>query len=209
MHLRWKIFIGISFLLLLAILYIYPFDGRVCAAVNSNQKFRLKLLLVLGANPNENLHHNLNGIFWPGNTTPLHIAATKYNDEIVKILLDFKADPDIKNLEGRTPLFIASGWNSPEVLLGMIHCGANINVSDNHQMTPLHFASSHNRTENVIILLKNGADKEAKDVYGRKAVDLTNNPKLRDLLIFWDALNKSKTGETKEQNPNDLVPVPE
>nr|XP_018912083.1 PREDICTED: serine/threonine-protein phosphatase 6 regulatory ankyrin repeat subunit C-like [Bemisia tabaci] len=73
--------------------------------------FRLaKLLLENGSDPNDAYYYDddigtqeLNGFF----LYPLHIAVARRNATMVKLLLDFNADPDVQDQDGNSPLLFA------------------------------------------------------------------------------------------------------
>ena len=58
--------------------------------------------------------------------TPLHFATIRDNSETVRVLLDAGADPNGRNVGGRTPLHLAKGSDTVQILLG---AGANPNAS--------------------------------------------------------------------------------
>lgn len=72
--------------------------------------------------------------------TPLHVAASKGNLEIVKLLAGLGADLEIKNNHGNTPLTLAIIFKKYDVVDYLIKLGADINTVNNDGMTPLHQA---------------------------------------------------------------------
>ncbi|MDG7057512.1 MAG: ankyrin repeat domain-containing protein [Wolbachia endosymbiont of Penenirmus auritus] len=83
------------------------------------------------------------------------------NKEIVKLLLERKADPNIADSCGRTPLYVACtfcgdvGFNVGIIKL-LLKSGGNINKKDNEGNTPLHqlVDTSIGISENSPALLK-------------------------------------------------------
>jgi len=67
-------------------------------AANHNNVSFVKSLLSFGANPNVKVGTYIDG---PGNTTPLHRACNSW--EMVQLLLDHGANPDVKDSDGDTP----------------------------------------------------------------------------------------------------------
>lgn len=60
--------------------------------------------------------------------TPLHLAARSGEWELVKYLIESKADPEMKDSEGKTGLDIAKSWGRTEVveyLEKVGDCGSN------------------------------------------------------------------------------------
>ncbi|EAX93452.1 hypothetical protein TVAG_347390 [Trichomonas vaginalis G3] len=60
--------------------------------------------------------------------TPLHWAARMQNRDMIKLLLDFGADPNIQDFEGATPLHIAADTVSYDCVETLIIHGANPNI---------------------------------------------------------------------------------
>lgn len=75
-----------------------------------------------------------------GGWTPLHVAAERGNTEVVKLLLEAKADIDPKDDDGKTPLHWAVHSGRSEAVKVLIEAGADINARDNDGNTPLDIA---------------------------------------------------------------------
>lgn len=98
--------------------------------------------------------------------TPLHLAAMYGNNEIVKSLLDFGANPDARDSLGSSPLHTSAEYDEePEVRLLLAH-GTDPNARDNRQKTPLHHAGWSGNKEIGILLLRAGAEFSAQDDAG-------------------------------------------
>ena len=98
------------------------------AAVHSNNKKIVRLLLTHGANP------NIQDYF---GDTPLHIVVKEdgYRDEIVRLLLNHGANPNLQGLYGWTPLHGALVNNKVLVTELLLARGANPNIRDDHGRT--------------------------------------------------------------------------
>lgn len=83
------------------------------------------------------------------NSTLLHVAADINNEEIVKYLLEMKADPNAKNNNNFTPLFYAKEINIAKLL---VKSGADINNEN-----PLAWALINKRKDIVDYLIDLGA----------------------------------------------------
>ncbi|KAJ8425722.1 hypothetical protein Cgig2_015870 [Carnegiea gigantea] len=74
--------------------------------------------------------------------TPLHVAARKGNDEIVRLLVSFEGSDAIamQNLQGDTPLHLALSNNKLRVARSLLQVGFPVVLSliNNSQETPLH-----------------------------------------------------------------------
>jgi ankyrin repeat protein len=68
--------------------------------------------------------------------TALHYAVERDNIEIVRMLLDAKADPNIKNEFGDTPLAFAAASGSEELIEALIEGGADLTIEDDVDFTP-------------------------------------------------------------------------
>ena len=95
--------------------------------------------------------------------TPLHWAAWKNDVEAIRLLLTWKADHGIRDLEMRTPLAIAVSGARLECARALIDAGADVNVTDKWNWTPLFLATREQSVELVRLLLTSGANSQAVD----------------------------------------------
>src|SRR6059058_4363123 len=109
--------------------------------------------------------------------TALHLAAAGYRVEIVRLLLDARADPNAANNHRRSsPLHYAADgfvsgpvWNAKrqvETIQLLLDKGAKINLPDKNGATPLHRAVRTLCAAAVRALLKAGADPTAMNKPG-------------------------------------------
>jgi ankyrin repeat protein len=103
--------------------------------------------------------------------TPALMAATLYsNADLVKLLLDRGANPNVTNTAGATPLM----WAIPNLakVKVLLEHGADVNArSENLKRTPLLVAASYPGSVEVLkLLLSKGADLHAKDGLGMHAL---------------------------------------
>ncbi len=89
--------------------------------------------------------------------TPLHYAAARSKSPVIRVLLDYKADFNLKDKLGRTPLHVAAENASPDCCEALLERGAKTEVKDNSNLTPLMTAIVSFRPKNVLKLLRNGA----------------------------------------------------
>ena len=85
---------------------------------------------------------------------PIHAAMQAGHEEIVKILLTHKADPNKADSDGRTVLNIAVGKGSPKMVKLLLEHGAEVDTANKWGTTPLAKAEMEGRKEIVEILLK-------------------------------------------------------
>ncbi|KAG8193126.1 hypothetical protein JTE90_004950 [Oedothorax gibbosus] len=75
------------------------------------------------------------------NVTPLHFASWKGYDDIVKILLKYKANPNVTGKSGSTPLHYACRYNHLNIVKSLLLHKAAYNAPCCNLKTPLDFAS--------------------------------------------------------------------
>ncbi|TAK67308.1 MAG: ankyrin repeat domain-containing protein [Betaproteobacteria bacterium] len=118
-------------------------------------------LLAHGANPNGPVAQSVQ--------PPLLMAAYS-NPDAAMLLLDARADVNIRGMDGKTPLHAAcdSGYGKPErveLAALLLARGANVNAASSAGQTPLHPAASGS-PKCVRLLLAAGAKVEAADNIG-------------------------------------------
>lgn len=123
-----------------------------------------KLQTLFMNHPNLVFSHDITG------QTPLHLAAYYGQSEIVRVLLDDKADVQAKDMCGETPLFCSAmnGYTGATELL--LKNGAKANVRDDTGETPLIKAAEGGHNSVVKLLLNNKADVNARDSDGSTAL---------------------------------------
>lgn len=87
--------------------------------------------------------------------TPIFYAFECENKEMIRILIEKGAKPDISNHVGATPMTLAADAGYEDILMLLINNGVKIDTEKNY---PLHRAIIKGHTGAVEILLKNGAD---------------------------------------------------
>ena len=68
--------------------------------------------------------------------TPLHHAASKGHLEIVKLLLEHKADVNVRTKEGYTPAFLAKGLGRQQVLDYLLQNGGTVQIAKTGTTSP-------------------------------------------------------------------------
>eukprot|EP00210_Caulerpa_lentillifera_P004403 g4201.t1 len=82
------------------------------------------------------------------------------------VLLDYKADLNMKATQERTPLHIAAQDNATEVAEVLIEAGARIDLKARGSYTPLHFAAFWGSVSITKLLVERGADVNSKSQNG-------------------------------------------
>ncbi|EFA78151.1 ankyrin repeat-containing protein [Heterostelium album PN500] len=97
--------------------------------------------------------------------TPLHVAASYCDDQILMLLLHFEGinkgvNVNLQNKNGETPLHKSIFNNSVRLLMVnfLLEAGAEVNVLNSRGESPLHFAVRLGREDLVSVLVKAGAD---------------------------------------------------
>ncbi len=100
------------------------------------------------------------------------LAAFDGHTEIVRLLIERRAEVNAVDRSGRTALmYAASGPNQETVQLLLVN-GAKVNLRDREEMyTALMFAAAEGQAENVQLLLAHGADQSLVDVDGETAAN--------------------------------------
>ena len=125
------------------------------------------------------------------NTLIHKVVKSKVNEQkIMKILLEYGANPNLKDVSGQTPLHLAIVDDKIEIVKLLLEYLVDYNLKDNLGNTPLILAIKKNRIEIVELLLQYGADLNLKDDEGRSPLYLAimdNNLKMVELLLKYGA----------------------
>ncbi|KAJ6190734.1 hypothetical protein N7519_000755 [Penicillium mononematosum] len=93
-----------------------------------------------------------------GRYSPLLIAAIKGNLAIVKILLDYGVDPNVRDPSKCTPLYQASAHSHTAVVATLLaHPKIKVNAYSTGRITPINAAARNGHAEIVKMLLSSGA----------------------------------------------------
>jgi uncharacterized protein len=153
----------------------------------------IKLLLAKGANVNARTRevppprkwlYALNDVSWVDYTgqTPFLRAAFSGDTTVMRLLLDYGADPNLATYGGTTPLMAASGvgWvvqqtyteSMPSLLEAIRIClerKADVNAVNSMGLTALLGAANKGANDIIKLLVANGARLDAVDKHGRDA----------------------------------------
>jgi len=119
--------------------------------------------------------------------TPLHLAVEKGLADNVRVLLYYKANPNIQDNKGNTPLhYYAMQKNDSMIPIVLIRHGADPNKKNFLGQTALHKAVENEQFNNALALLNLGAYPSLQDNNGNtalhQAVKLNDNPMI-ELLV--------------------------
>ena len=116
--------------------------------------------------------------------TPFLSAALAGDVRVMKLLLEFGADPHINTFEGTTPLMAAAGVNwvvaqtwteGPEQLLAAVklcyELGIDVNHANSMGLTAIHGAANRGSNDIIEFLVSKGARLDVRDEIGRTPLD--------------------------------------
>jgi len=93
-----------------------------------------------------------------GGMTPIMLAASMGNTELIDLLFTQGADPNKRGSMKRTALQYATEKNHIETAKQLLSYGADIDAYDNGRLTPLIMTASRGHTELGLIFINKGAD---------------------------------------------------
>ncbi|XP_050310455.1 serine/threonine-protein phosphatase 6 regulatory ankyrin repeat subunit A isoform X3 [Anthonomus grandis grandis] len=95
--------------------------------------------------------------------TALHLAVRRKDIDMVRILVDYGTNVDIRNGEGQTPLHIAAAEGDEVLVKYFYGVRASASITDDQDRTPMHLAAENGHA-NIIELL---ADKFKASIFER------------------------------------------
>jgi ankyrin repeat protein/nucleoside phosphorylase len=153
----------------------------------------VRLLLEAGAQPED------------GPRTALHQAAYEFDHASMELLLDSRADVNVRDGYGRTPLMqMSSYWSNTELNLKkparfrcfetLLHRGADVEARDSEGRTPLYWLAGRDDVQVLDALLKRHPDVNAADNAGRTPLMNCLVPEVADLLLRHGARLDQRDG---------------
>jgi uncharacterized protein len=110
--------------------------------------------------------------------TPLMIALSSDNKNLVNILLEAGANVNLQNIGSNTALMLAAS-DRQSFIARLLETGAQVNLQNSEGKTALMFAAFRDKLGPVRELLGAGADISPKDTYGKNALDYA------DGNVYW------------------------
>ncbi|GLU07655.1 hypothetical protein SLE2022_246050 [Rubroshorea leprosula] len=104
--------------------------------------------------------------------TLLLLSTSKEQKDFEKVLLDYKANPNVISYDLMTPLMVAVGVESIECVNILLEGGADPNLSGSKVLTPLALAACGENTEIINLLLKFGAKPDDTTRSGMTPVEI-------------------------------------
>jgi ankyrin repeat protein len=91
-------------------------------------------------------------------------------------------NPNIRNEQGISPLHAALLYNNTEAMMALAKNNPNLTIENNLGFTPLMSAAISNNFDVVKILVEKGVNPNATNSEGKYAIELTNNPQIKEFL---------------------------
>lgn len=129
--------------------------------------------------------------------TPLHIAVTEGDAEVMEFLIQNKANVNATGRSGNKPLHYTG---DVEIVRKLINHKANVNVQDEYGYMPLHYAVMEGDKEMMELLIKNKAEVNSKNKYGYTPLDFACIREILEYLIQ----NKANINTTTEYGETPL-----
>ena len=94
-------------------------------------------------------------------SAPILLATLKGQNEMVRILLRYRAATNVEDADGRTPLHHAATTGRERFALRLLQHQASVNAPDLERKTPLHSAAEAGQARIIQLLIECGADIKA------------------------------------------------
>ena len=155
----------------------------------------IKYLLEKGADPEI---YNNDG--W----TPIMIAASDGDVEVVKILIKAKVNLNTKDLLGRIALGMAVHHKHRDVVKILLEAGADPNITSRNNTSILMMAAVDGDMEMVKLLINFGADPKIKDVDGNTAITVARDMGHTNIV---ELLSKEKVSIGRKKTPSEKIQI--
>ena len=111
---------------------------------------------------------------------PIHRAAERGHDLMLRLLIENGANPTIKNKFGDLIIHTAAQLGRTDTVKYLIDKGCSVTESNSKGWTPLHNAARNDNTEIIKMLVDRGADVNALTSTGHSVCLLYTSPSPRD-----------------------------
>jgi ankyrin repeat protein len=120
---------------------------------------------------------------WPGGISVMHVAASRGDVVMVRLLLAHEARVDPVTVHGETPLYFASGEGHLAVAKELIRAGARVGATTLRAATPLHAAMAARKFDLATMLLWAGADPGVRNDLGMTPFELVSQEDIPVALL--------------------------
>ncbi|XP_028130015.2 serine/threonine-protein phosphatase 6 regulatory ankyrin repeat subunit A-like isoform X1 [Diabrotica virgifera virgifera] len=101
--------------------------------------------------------------------TPLHLVAKLGNLEILKMIMPYFVDVNIRTNQGITPLLLAAREGHVQCVQFLLHFGAKVALADYiNNMTPVHYSAKNGHSQCLSLLLHNSEDQNVVNMLDRQ-----------------------------------------
>ena len=134
----------------------------------------------------------------PKGSTPLHVACSLGNVELVELLVSHGAELSRKDAQGRTPLHVCAATGQQPCLAFLLDHGADevMEERDQHGNTALHHAAQRGNLAAVKLLLETAADVNVRNDVGQtpyNTASLNGHQQIGLLLLKYIDPNSNAT----------------
>jgi len=126
-----------------------------------------------------------NMLVGPKGMHALFMASGAGDANLVRMLLENGAEPDLKTGQGFSALGISSTYGHARIIEILLEYGADVNRRfgpGGTWGTALHYAAADGHEGAVRVLIRHGADPSIRDGQNRRPVDRATTPEVRNLL---------------------------
>ncbi len=125
--------------------------------------------------------------------TLLHHASERGNPEVVALLIQSGADPNLPDRKpGNTPLHIAAIYGKTEALKKLIESGAKLDVPRKADgMTALQSAAGFDKAEAVEALIAAGADRKRPSPGGRTLLEFARKNNAQKVVMLLEKIGEN------------------
>ncbi len=109
---------------------------------------------------------------WFDGKSPIHWAAIKGDEYVIRALLNAGVSLDSQTTKGITPLMLATSYGQIECVKTLIKCGADLDMQNKEMSTAVLIGADKGDVEILDFLIEAGADLNIKDHKGRTALML-------------------------------------
>jgi ankyrin repeat protein len=147
---------------------------------------------------------NLNNVNIYGNNI-IFTAVGQYNIEVLKLLIQYNVNINIRNNSGQNPLHHACLIAAPVSLIKLLAKYIDVNSVDNNGCTPLHYCYQYDCVKELI---KSGANINKKDLAGKTPLMYTINRYNTNIMkLLIDNGAKITTKDSNGTAPKDKINV--
>ncbi|XP_053731295.1 ankyrin-3-like isoform X4 [Synchiropus splendidus] len=111
-------------------------------------------------------------VFLQSGLTPLHLAAQENKVNVAEVLLNHRADVNVRTMTGYTPLHVAAHYGNAKMANFLLQNNAMVDYITKNGYTPLHQAAQQGHTHIVNLLLQHGASANELTVNGNTPLSL-------------------------------------